>query len=86
MKLYVTEMLRWGDRETHSYVAGVYTTLEQAELAGNAVNSWRAGKYEYAITEIELDYINPEILEYHKQCIEPVVKDIDTILSHEWIE
>lgn len=86
MKLYVTEMLRWGDREKHSYVIGVYSTREQAELAGDAEVSWRASKYEYAITEFELDYLDPETLEYHKQCTAPWSPEVDAILSHTWIE
>ena len=31
---YITEALRWGDRENHSYVVGVYSTKELATLAG----------------------------------------------------
>lgn len=86
MKLYVTEALRWGDRESHSYVVGVYSTREQAKLAGDAERSWRGGKYECVVTEFELDFLNTEKLDYHKECDKPINQDIDTILSHTWIE
>ena len=70
MKLYVVEMLRWGDREKHSYVVGVFSTREQAELIGDAHKSWRGFKYEYEITEVDIDVFSQEVLDYHKQCIE----------------
>lgn len=63
MRLYVVEMLRWGDREAHSYVIGVFTDKEQAETAGKAMVTYRGGKYEYCITEQILNYIDPETLE-----------------------
>ena len=36
MKIYVVEMLRWGDRESHSYVIGAFSSKEAADLAGDA--------------------------------------------------
>lgn len=63
MKLYVVEMLRWGDRENHSYVIGVFTDKEQAEIAGKAMVMYRGGKYEYCITECTLNYIDPDTLD-----------------------
>jgi hypothetical protein len=64
--LYVVEALRWGDRENHSYVIGVFTTREQAELAGEVEVSWRANKYEYHISEYMLDFIPADKLFHHK--------------------
>lgn len=55
MTLYVVEMLRWGDRECHSYILGVYSTREQAKLAGQSEEYARAGKYEYCLNIRELD-------------------------------
>ena len=69
MKIYVVDMLRWGDRELHSYVIGAFSNKEAADLAGDAEVTWRAQKYEYCITEVDLDYINPEKISYHNQCV-----------------
>ncbi len=63
--LFVVEMLRWGDRENHSYVIGVYSSKTLATLAGETEKSWRAGKYEYAISVMQLDYIPQAKLDYH---------------------
>ena len=68
--LYVVEMLRWGDRENHSYVIGVYSTETLATLAGEAEKSWRGGKYEYAISLYTLDYIPEEKLDFHGKTLE----------------
>ena len=69
MKIYVVEMLRWGNRELHSYVIGAFSTREDADLAGDAEVTWRAQKYDYVINEVDLDYIDPEKIAYHNQCI-----------------
>jgi hypothetical protein len=65
--LYVVEMLRWGDRENHSYVIGVYSSQTLAALAGEAEKTWRAGKYEYAISLYQLDYIPQDKLDCHEK-------------------
>ena len=70
MKVYATEMLRWGDREMHSYVIGVYSTREAAELAGDVEVTWRAQKYEFCVSEFDLDKpVEEDKLDYHKNCI-----------------
>jgi hypothetical protein len=32
--IYITEMLRWGDDESHHYIIGAYSTNEEASYAG----------------------------------------------------
>ena len=54
MKVYIVEMLRWGERSNHSYVAGVYKSLKEAEKAGMEEDRNRGGKYDYVITEKSL--------------------------------
>lgn len=54
-KVWVVEMLRWGDRELHSYVEGVYGTEAEARVAGEEHREWRGGKYEPHIEEFELN-------------------------------
>ena len=67
--LYVTEMLRWGDQETHHYIVGVYSSREGAAFAGEIEKSWRGGKYEYQVVESKLDApASQELWEYHTSC------------------
>ena len=78
MKVYVTEMLRWGDREKHSYVIGVFSTKEAAELAGDVEVTWRAQKYEFCVTEFNLDDpIAPSKLLYHYDCTDPHIRKVN---------
>lgn len=50
MTLYVVEALRYGDRERHSYVVGVYDTLDAAKNAAEAETVDRGGKYTCEVT------------------------------------
>lgn len=68
MKVYVTEMLRWGDEESHHYIIGTFSTEEKAQEAGDAERSFRGGKYEYRIVSTLLDFFPDEVIEYHKGC------------------
>ena len=56
MKLvYVVTMYRWGNRENHSYVVGVYSSNESAIEAAKCEANSRGGKYEAEILRIPLD-------------------------------
>lgn len=55
MKLYVVKMHRWGDLEAHSYIEGVYESLDIAKLNGKAERMWRDNKYEPEIIETILN-------------------------------
>lgn len=55
MIVYVVEMLRWGDSESHSYVSGVYSNLIKALEAGIEHANFRGNKYEPAICMISID-------------------------------
>ena len=55
MKVYVVTMYRWGDRESHSYVLGVWSNKELAGLHGGLECNWRGGKYEPKVTEWTID-------------------------------
>ena len=41
MKVYIAQMLRWGDSETHHYILGVFSNKEDAELVCDMEKSWR---------------------------------------------
>ena len=55
MKIYVVTMYRWGDRESHSYVHGIYTKKELALKMAQEEKEYRGGNKYY-----------PEILEFKK--------------------
>lgn len=68
MKVFVVTMQRWGDKESHNYVQGVFTTLEDAELCGRAEKAWRGGKYEANITECILNHQDIDTLAWLEAC------------------
>ena len=55
--IYVVQAYRWGNRENHSYVVGVYDTKEQAIIAADKEEESRGIKYKCAIIRTVL---NPE--------------------------
>ena len=54
MKVWVVTMCRWGDKEKHSYVLGVYELFLTAQKDGEKERAYRGGKYEPNITEHEV--------------------------------
>ncbi len=54
-KLYIVTMYRWGSRENHSYVIGVFSSEQKAGDAGDAEHKYRGGKYDPEIIEVEID-------------------------------
>lgn len=55
MKVYVVTMYRWGDRENHSYVLGVWDDKDVAIEKGKEEISYRGGKYEPEVISIEIN-------------------------------
>lgn len=49
--VFVVEALRWGDREDHTYVVGVFDNLHDACEACVVEEMWRGGKYECFIND-----------------------------------
>ena len=49
--VYTVRACRWGGRETHSYVVGVYAKKNSALKAAEIEKDWRGGKYECEILE-----------------------------------
>jgi len=62
--VFVVEALRWGDREDHTYVVGVYDNLRDACEACVVEEMWRGGKYECFINDC--NEMNIEIQEQKK--------------------
>lgn len=59
-EIYVVEALRFGERESHTYLVGAYRTKKSAKLAAKAEEAWRGGKYECVITAVQFD-VMPDI-------------------------
>lgn len=57
MKVFIVHMLRYGDRESHSYVLGAYTQLTLAQQEGHKERDYRANKYLPCVTEHTLDNV-----------------------------
>lgn len=54
-RIFIVKLLRWGDRENHSYLVGSYSTYEKAlEMAERAMLA-RSGKYDAEIYEDIMD-------------------------------
>ena len=53
--LYIVHMLRYGNRENHSYVLGVFDNKNKAKSAGAAEEAYRGGKYEPDIVKCVLN-------------------------------
>jgi len=55
MKVYVVVMYRWGDRQKHSYVLGVWTRREAALKSADDEEVYRGGKYEAEVLRFPLN-------------------------------
>ena len=52
---YIVEALRWGDREDHSYVLGLYSDIDRAKRAAEEHTEYRGGKYQCLVHQCGLD-------------------------------
>lgn len=57
--VYCVTMYRWGDRESHSYVLGIFSTKTKAEKAAKNEQAYRGGnKYYPECLEVPIDLID----------------------------
>jgi hypothetical protein len=54
MMVYIVEALRWGDRERHSYVLGVWSDYDEAVAAAEEHTEHRGGKYQCFVQQCRL--------------------------------
>jgi hypothetical protein len=54
--LYVVLMRRWGDKERHCYLLGVYASKRRAGIDAENEAVSRSGKYDPEILEVRLDF------------------------------
>ena len=55
MKVYVVQAYRFCDYELHSYVCGVYSSIDAAKEAAATEEEFRGGKYGCVVLTFELD-------------------------------
>jgi hypothetical protein len=55
MKVYIVTAYRWGDREEHSYVVGVFDNEENSIKQAKLETEWRGGKYTCEVRSMELN-------------------------------
>jgi len=55
-KVYTVTAYKWGNREDHSYIVGVYSKKHAAIKAAEIEEEWRGKEYECEVLEWELDY------------------------------
>jgi hypothetical protein len=67
-KLDTVQMDRWGDCEKHSYNIGIFSSKENAQLAGDAEFILRPLKYEYKVYSFELDDISEDKTQKNLLC------------------
>ena len=53
--VFSVTMYRWGSREYHSYILGVYSSFMLAEVMADDEKSNRGGKYGYEIMRHTID-------------------------------
>lgn len=53
--VFVTTMHRYGNRENHSYVLGVWSSEALAKLHGETEQAWRGDKYTAEVTRWTVD-------------------------------
>lgn len=69
MTVYVVTAYRFGDRENHSYVVGVFSTHALAMEASEIEQTWRGGnKYFCEVDEITIDHIDNKKQEWFRGC------------------
>lgn len=83
--MYVVEAARLGNRENHTYVVGVYTSMRVAAIAALAEEYHRGGKYECYITQHTSDQIDMDKSKYlTEQCLtnpDELETEIDFIIK-----
>ena len=73
--VYTVRACRWGHREDHSYIVGVYSTSDSALAAARKEEAWRGGKYECEILAFTVDQ-GFEGAPYEPMTVQPLRDDI----------
>ena len=74
MKIYSVTAYRWGNRENHSYIVGLYDNLSTATCVAKAEEYDRGGKYE---CEVLAHKVNNDDMKIEKPI--PLISDLKSI-------
>ena len=55
MKVYLVTAYRYGDKESHSYVIGIFDNKKNSIMAAKTEENWRGGKYDCEVLEWEMN-------------------------------
>jgi len=61
-KVYVVTAHRWGDRETHNYIVGIYSTKKLALKASQEESEYRGFKYICRAVMLRIDKKGREVI------------------------
>jgi hypothetical protein len=73
-KTYIVTAFRWGERDNHSYISGVFSKKAQAIKDADEETAYRGGKYSCQVEEVILDesgrdkYLKPIYLAKGTRC------------------
>ena len=66
-KIWTTTAYRWGERENHSYLLGVFSKKHAAIKCADSHTEYRGGKYGCVVDEFELDNFDNTSNDYSKE-------------------
>jgi hypothetical protein len=72
-EVYTVQACRWGNRENHSYIVGVYPKKAQAIKAAESEEEYRGGKYACEVLEWELGVGRESNHDIEPKTIRPLV-------------
>lgn len=58
--MFVVSAYRFGNKESHSYVVGMFNTIDRATKAASDEIEWRGGKYECEILSMRVNETHRE--------------------------
>ena len=60
IEIYVVSAYRWGDREEHSYILGVFSDKHKAQITADEHCQYRGGKYACVVESCIVDGYNED--------------------------
>lgn len=74
--LYSVTAYRFGNRQRHSYIVGIYSSKTKALNAANVEEDYRGGKYNCEVIQVDLD----NGIEGSNDITHKVVKELEELL------
>ena len=62
--MFVVQAYRYGNKENHSYIVGIFDSVERAVKASEAETDYRGGKYDCEVYECKINStLVPDLVE-----------------------